>query len=39
MAGDLEPSGPAAATVLGFRSVTGTNARSGMAWLLATEAG
>jgi hypothetical protein len=39
MAGDLEPSGQAAATVLGLRSVTGTNARPGTAWRLATEAG
>jgi hypothetical protein len=39
MAGDREPSGQAAAIVLGLRSVTGTNARSGTAWRLATETG
>ena len=39
MVGDLESSGQAATTVLGLRSVTGTNAKSGTAWRLATEAG
>jgi hypothetical protein len=39
MAGDREPSGQAATSMLGLRSVTGTNARSGTAWRLATEAG